>query len=528
MAPGLLSNPPMSTQRWISLLTASLCLALVALAWVARPNFCLDSRFVEKIDMVSSDGNPSIGACRVEKHSTFSLKIWELKTGLERRLKALERALDYMQVKPEHLRITILNTPEPVVRIYPSQVLISAKALDSDQVLEKSLLLAILQGKKDLSGANVSASEILWAEVFSDLFLSFHSGGFSMQDPTLNESISLESQKSDWPFVLKTKQSYCKQPWRSLMHQSDCQTDKISHEQLFVSLRPFWDASFAKSLETLSVNDRIQWFRSVWANWKTLQIEPIVVGSSVGPEDQQLLADAARGIENWMKNFRTWAKNETGWKELTPNLEIEIQKRGFRDQNSPLQTDLLVMASDESGQSALNGLHDVAIENPKRKILFVQNQEARLLPELEVFPKSWLGSVHSRQAILIQCSSIKIESLKLLAESVQKLMLIQSCDPKLNLSWGSLFRGGFDEFISQNPNVNFIQFHLPSLKSALVKNDLNPIPLLIEGNWQNPFFQQIGWEKPRWDQGMRAFKSRAAIEAIESYRLGPAPEASTL
>ena len=510
------------------MLTASLCLALVALAWVARPNFCLDSRFVEKIDIVSSDGNPSILACRVEKHSPFSLKIWELKTSLERRLKSLEQSLDYMNVKSEHLRITILNSPEPVVRIYASQVLMSIKALDSDQVLEKSLVMAILQQKRDLSGPLVSSSEVLWTEVFSDLFLAFQSGSLMMKDPILNDVISLENQRNDWPFVLKTKQSYCKQAWRSLMHQSDCQQDKINDQQLLVSLRPFWDASFSKSLETLSSSERIHWFRDVWTNWSSQKIEPFVFGSTVGPEDQQLLSEAAHGIENWMKNFRIWQSQWPSWQNLTKNLEIEIQKHGFRDQNSPLQADLLVMASDESGQSALNGLHEMAIENPKRKILFVQNQEARLLPELEVFPKSWLGSVHSRQAILIQCSSIKIESLKILAESVQKLMLIQSCDPHLSLSWGALFRGGFDEFISQNPQVNFIQFHLPSLKSALVKNDLNPIPLLIEGNWESPFFQQIGWEKPTWDQGLKAFRSRAAIEAIESYRLGPAPQASTL
>ena len=501
---------------------------MVALAWVTRPVFCLDSKIVERIDMVGPEGTESVMTCHLGKENQFSSTLEALKPALEGRLRFLERSFDFMDVHPHPVRISIIDSLDPLVRVHPSHLILSLQALKSDQVLEKALLLSVLAQKSASQPGSKSTEVILWAEVFSDLALYFDSGSFQIQDPLLSRTIQWKGKKIEWPFALKTPENYCGDPWRSLLHLSECQGGEITESEALVSLRPFLGSSMAAALQTLSVTDRLEWFRDVWRHWPELQVQKYFYGSSVGKADQQQLADGARLIENWMRNLRLWKARSPAWSQLLSAMEREIQIRGFRDKPTPIKADLIVIDGDHDSDDVLKSLHEASVLTSQRTVLYFKDDEARLLPDLKPFPRSWLGRVEARQAILLQCSVPSIEKLKSYSEHVQKLMLIRSCASPLVVSWNQILQGGIESFIRDNPEVPYIQFDLPSLRSALARKNLNPIPLLNDGQWTGPFFQEIGWASPTWDQSLKAYRSRAAIDAIESFRLEIPKEKSTL
>jgi hypothetical protein len=497
----------------------SLSLALVAWGWVARSSFCLDSNLVEKIDMIGTGGKQSITACSVARDGRFSETLFDLKTGFEVRFHSLQRSLDFLGFQFEKIHLSIVDTVDPLVRVHPSHLILSRSVLDAKNVLEKALLLSLLQQKRQDPYRALSADEVLWADVFTDVFLHFEKGGLEIADPLLNQSFRWDEQRSNWPFVLKTKSVYCQDASRSFLYMNDCQQGRLSPDQLLTSLRPLLGLSLASALEKLGPGERIKWFHDVWANWDALQMRRAFFGSSVGPEDQQELVDGARLIQSWTQNFQTWAKRDTVWAQVAARLPLELQARGFREDRGPLKSDYLVLVTSPESESILQGLREATLLDTKKSVVLVRGNEAWLLPDLHPFPKAWLGEFNVQQALLIQCQIPSTDKLRALANQVQKLMLIRACPPLQTVAWNKLLTQGVDAFLKANPKVPFVQFHLPSLRAALLKRNLNPIPLLDDGNWESPFFHQIGWEKPDWDQDLHAFRTHAAIDAIEIFRL---------
>lgn len=518
----------MTTQRWITFLLVSLSLALVAWGWVARSSFCLDSNLVQKIDIVGHAGKESISACSIARDGRFSEALFELKTQFEVRFQILQRTLDFMGFKFEKIQLSIVESNEPMVRIHPSHLILSRSVLDSKNVLEKAILLSLLEQKREDSFRPPSADETLWADVFSDVFLSFQKKGFEIADPLLNQSFTWAERRTSWPFVLKTKDVYCQDASRSFLHLSSCQQGKPSDEEILSSLRPLLGVSLASVLEEMGPGERMKWFSDVWSNWGSLQMRRTFFGSSIGPADEQQLVDGARLIQSWMENFRERSGRGPAWKLLAQRMPLEIQARGFRENRGPLKSDFLILVASPESESILQGLSEAALLETKKSAVVVRGNEAWLLPDPHPFPKSWLGDFSVQQAMLIQCQIPTTDRLRSLANQVQKLMLIRACPPVKTVAWNRLLTQGIDAFLRANPKVPFVQFHLPSLRAALLKKNLNPIQLIEDGNWGSPFFTQIGWEKPNWDKELQAYRSHAVIEAIESFRLREDQKAPSL
>ena len=508
----------MSTQRWVFLLLTSLCLAVVTFAWLVRPTFCLDSRLVERIDSVSAEGTESILTCATGRGGVFSPTLFNLKDGLEARFRFLERSLDFMQVSAQPLKISLVDTLDPLVRVNATHLILSRKTLENDQVLEKAILLALLLQRSASQQKPLSGDQILWAEVFSDLFLAFEKGSFSVEDPILNKTIQWKGKRIQWPFALKTQNTYCLDPWRSFYHLSECQGDELTSDQLFVSLRPLFGSSLDQALMSLPVYDRVEWFRDVWKHWSELPIEKYLYASSMGPKDKQQIVESRLGVENWIKNFRFWSSRNRIWSALAQSFESEIKKQGFQADDQITHADLLVIDGEQGANWTLKSIGEASLSNSSKTVLYLKGNSTRLLPDLKPFPKLWLGQIQAHQVVLIQCTVPSIETMKQLAESVQKLLLITTCEAPANVVWNQIMQGDLEGFIRDNPKLPFIKFDLPSLKSALAKKNLNPIPLLAEGHWDGPFFREIGWGIPLWDKSLRAYRTRAANDAIESFR----------
>lgn len=508
----------MSTQKWISFLLFSLSTALVALAWVSRPSFCLDSRLVEKVDKVGPGSEQSLPACFVSRDSRYAVDLNELKTRLEPRLGRLEKELHFLGVDTKPLRLSVVDSLDPLVRVHPSHIIMSRSVLEQKQLFEKAFILSLLMQKTGSSPHLMSADEVAWAEVFSDVFLAFMQGTLDLKDPLLNQQVAWQGPQIEWPLALKTTAGYCQESWRSMLHLSACEQDLLKSDDLFVSLRPLLGKSLQGALAALSMEERVRFFRETFQTWPVLQIQKFSYGSSIGSASEQQIADAAGGIENWKKNFRTWGRTSSLWRRVSSGFAAELEKLGFGDPNRVLTVDLIVMGSESEKESLLQKLAELALQEPSKRIVYLSEKEARLMPDLKPFPRVWLKGLQARQALLIQCPIPSVERLKKMGDTVERLLVVRDCQSPFKIDFKQLLSEGLESFIRANADMKFVQFHLPSLKSALAKQNLNPIPLLEDKRWSSPFFIGIGWEKPEWDAGLKVYRSRAAIDAIEMFR----------
>ncbi|MFN7727957.1 MAG: hypothetical protein ACK5P7_02245 [Bdellovibrio sp.] len=492
--------------------------ALVALAWVSRPSFCLDSKLVEKVDKVGLGPDQSLPSCFVSRDTSYSGDLAEIKALIEPRLSRLEKELQFFGVEARPIRLSVVDSFDPLVRVHPSHLIMSRSVLGQNQLFEKAFVLSLLMQKSRTSPHLMNADDVAWAEVFSDLFLAFTQGDLDLRDPVLNQQIAWQGPQIEWPLALKTAPAYCQEAWRSMLHLSACEQGLLNGEDLFVSLRPLIGKALFDGLEKQPLDERVQFFRNTFKDWSSMQIQKYSFGSSVGSPAEQQFADAASSLENWLKNFKVWGGASPAWKKMARQFNTELQARGFGVDSRALVVDLIVVGSEDEKEPLLQKLAELALQDPSKKILYLSDKEARLLPDVKPFPRSWLKGLQARQAMLIQCRIPSVERLKTMADTVERLLVVRDCQSPMALEFKVLLTGGLDAFVSANPNMKFVQFHLPSLKSALAKQNLNPIPLLEEKRWASPFFLNIGWEKPEWDKRLKVYRARAAIDAIEMYR----------
>jgi hypothetical protein len=150
---------------------------------------------------------------------------------------------------------------------------------------------------------------------------------------------------------------------------------------------------------------------------------------------------------------------------------------------------------------------------------FTDGKTIRIHQNALPFDAQIFGEIKATRGIFFSCGEPDTKILLQAARRVQKLLFINSCDTsKIKLS--GLFKKGVIEFALQNPETKFIDFHTPSLLSALLKSPgLNPVEALNAPEKHQAFFKQLGWTQPQFDQGIGAHRAQSAVEAIDWFRL---------
>lgn len=539
----------MTPQKWISILMISLSIALACFAWLARPAFCIDSSLVEKIDSVSGEKQQTLYACKfVKNRRSYHPDLDLIKKNIESRLKHLEREAQFLGVDYKPVSISIIDTVDVVIRVHPKRLILSSSIFNQSQVFDKTILQAILLqkifSKNELkSMSDLDANQILQVEVMSDVWLAISRGQLSLFEPLSGRMLSWNSRYNQWPLILKNPESYCEDSWRSYLSQSKCDLKNFAELSSVLSLRQLFGRMLKNALAYMPIDQQMTNFKRLIKvfPFDTIKSSERYV-SKITAEDAETksrvelsepnsisLQDMKLYAESWIQKI---IDNTTS--ELSDRIKSEMNSVGLVD-SKVNQFDLIINIDDdkELGQSEiLQRFIEMTLASPLKKVLLIQKNQYKLLPELQSIPKEWSRKIHSQFGILVQCRIPETQKLIGLSENINKLIYIRNCKNsnsteqsqvaidlnKLNINLNGAFDLNFKQFALENPQVQFIQFHLPSLKFALSKQNLNPIFLLQQKLWNSPFFRDIGWQSPVWDNEIKAFRAQAAVDAIEVYR----------
>lgn len=501
----------MSQKSLTTALIFVLCSALIAFAYIARKPLCIDSKVVEKIDRVTVEVAAEAYRCGLGRHVSYDESLALKLPDLGRRLAQLERFFDDLSSIQQRVHISIYQGErDNFYKIQDHHILIGEKLVHQSDILERAILKIWLREK-------ISASVLLlptFENLFEDLFY-FAAMGNRMQT------------KSRWPFALKNLKSYCRSTYMAPEHIATCSqlsSEDLQSDQEIVlhSLRPLLAESLLSGYSQLKADQKLQILRGVLklsSEWKTNKKEIRV--SSAKMHEQVYLA--AQEIETVLENLSHWAEGNDNLRQLAQLFEQELSLRGYSQSGSSTYVDYLFIPQDgmEYTKEFIGGLSKTIEGHPQILTTVFSDDRLQFLPSQDWIDQKLFSNLRAHRAIITTCEVPNYSKLVALAQKAEKVLIVHQCLDVENLKFSGYLKSGVEGFAQENPQVSFVQLHMPSLLQAWKGEGENPIPLLMSQNWRSPVFQKLGWQSPRWDEKLKIYKPQSAIEAVEAFRLKP-------
>jgi hypothetical protein len=483
--------------RTLHFLSALLVIGIFVLAYLGQRPLCIDSKLVEKIDMVGDNESAAAYSCRLKKTVDYDQNLAVETKKISDRIFPLEKFFaEFGDLKNTPQILWLKNSPK-TFQVRGRQLNIGTELLDKPLVLEKEIAKTWV---KEHLPQNMT-DDILLVESLAELVL-FSAGGDSTED----------HPEARWPQVLKSFSAYCSSSFRWPEHREACEQAAVENPQLLdqltpYSLQPLLSQSVLQAYLQMPPNNRFQF-------WKDFGSDRLVWRSQI-PKVQSWGANEwtqiSQDIDNFSQKFPS---------ELANLVDTELKKRGFFSSRSKAFFDIvfLLPEQDDLQPRLIEKIIKASQKNNKMIVAAEDSMRIWLMPTNEFLTKSMLQSYRAQRAVWMKCQQPDLNELKNLANQFERVLVLSDCQKNLDINFESYVSGGIENFASENQSVAFVQIHLPSLLQGLKKADVNPIPLLGKQDWRNPFFQGVGWQGATWVDRLKAYRSRSVIEAIEMYR----------
>lgn len=512
----------MNTERVMLSLSLGLIAVLTGLLVSMKRPQCIDSKVVEKIDMVHFDRTETIYRCSSFKKVPYSRYFAENMDHLEGRIETVGIFLKNIAGFKRPISVKINETQPVVFKIKDHEIEIGSQLLASDGHFERGLLKVWLNERLK----NELNSQKLFIEVAADFLLFASKGQVEIEDPLLKVKTKIGMAR--WPQVLKSKDGYCDSPWKISEHFSDCGMVKSedllnSGLLLSLSLRPLMTSVWIKSYTELSFKEKIKFLRLLPRYLQTQQL-------SSEKAIEMLMTDAhplKQGMMNIKKmtdlmNSSTLIQNEKEYREFYSRVAFHLQQAGVSDSFAEAYFDYLIEYPEEISEksSLFTQLQKISVQNPHLQIAIKDKNQIWILPNISGLPLTSFDQIKSQQHIYFACLGLKEIHMEQFFSQADKLLLIKGCDQKKGIDFQSLVAKGIQEFSAKNKQLAFIQFHLPSfeMKAKELAHIKNFFEFVKVRDVSKPEFQTLGWREIQWFEESQAYKPQAVIDAIEMFR----------
>lgn len=518
----LLGEINMNTDRLLLSLSAGLVVVLTGLLVSLKKPQCIDSKVVDKIDIVQFDKTDTLYKCSSFKKVPYSRYFDENLDQLESRIESVAIFLKNIDSFGRPISIRINQTQPIAFKIQDHDFEIGSQLLESEGHFERGILKIWLSErlKSDLN------SQKLFLEVAADFLLFSSKGQVEIEDPILKMKTRVGGAR--WPQVLKSKDGYCDSPWKISEHFADCglvKSDDLLNSGLLLSLslRPLMTSVWIKSYQELSFKEKIKFLRLLPRYLQTQQL-------SSEKAIEMLLTDVhplKQGMMNIKKmtdlmNSSLLIQNEKEYREFYSRVAFHLQQAGVTDSFAEAYFDYLVEYPEEISvkSNLFLGLQKIAIQNPQLQMAIKDKHQIWILPNRSGLPITSFDQIKSQQHIYFACLGLKEIQMSQFFTQAEKLLLVRGCDQKKNIDFQPLVAKGIQEFSAKNKQLAFIQFHLPSfeMKAKELAHIKNFFEFVKERDVSKPEFQTLGWRQIQWFEESQAYKPQAVIDAIEMFR----------
>lgn len=224
--------------------------------------------------------------------------------------------------------------------------------------------------------------------------------------------------------------------------------------------------------------------------------------------------------EFWMHD-KNIPSSEAGKKFLFSFLR-DLNKYNFNSLVENSQFDLIYFKQNLNWTTVYENknIHLLMKKYPHLKIAVSNFKEMIILPVEKKIKIDIFSKIKSDQIVLETCSQMKVNDLIKYSKVTEKLILTYDCDFNQFKKIDQLLVQGAPGFAAQNLDVQFAQFHLPSLlqKKEFLNGDSEVFQYVQARNVKNSVYEVFGWKELNWDQVTKSYKPKAYVDAIGYFR----------
>lgn len=486
-------------------LLGSLAAFMLLGLWTVRRPLCIDSRVVERVDRISLETTERVWKCGVNQDVPYSPWMALHLSHLQDEVTKVERSLQSLSPFLNPVRIVVVAHRPWVYRVHEHTIFIGEELLRSEGHLSRGLIKSWIRERNELFGEGE-----LREEVYADLLQTAIFGEFQIEDLERGLRTRLGAK---WPQVLKEAKSYCASPWKLSEHYELCGKDIALFEKQAAlwSLRPLLSTALIESWNRLGVFEKVQGLREV-TPFLNSEIEDVFEQKTQG------LEGALTTVSTFERDFESRA-NQAGVRlqKIALDVKVQLQKMGFQGEAPGIEFDLLVSSEEKVGgkEEWLHDLAKFARLNGKMKIAVRDEDKLWVLPSLRTLEVKPSDVLKGRRLTVLHCADMSFEKALSYQSASDKVLFVHSCRPQAAHFWKWAVEGA-ESFAKEEKHLPFVQVHLPSLLLKKDQLDLKASLYALKGS-EVPS-KVFGWQEVKWFEQAKAYKPKAALDAIEWFR----------
>lgn len=501
--------------------------SFLALIWISNDSICINSTIVNNIDIIKSGKKTTVYQCASKQKAKFDHLLEKQIKDIDQKMAAIESYLMAQSSNSvdEKNKVTLMVNQDRLLQfeVNAQQIKIGALLIEEPGNLERAFIKLWL--RKNISDQLLLHS--LFEESMTDLVYYSFSGQLDINDPINVKTSKIGFHR--WPQVLKSFDEYCESSWKMLEHTENC--SKISsqknsetvHDFIEMSLRPLTTQTLIQAYLQFNVFER-QRFISHLA--KTLQETSLTPDKALQTilEEENPLKKGLRSIRSFANVFSLPQFVEIEeFKKFSVLTSELLEQSGVTDSFAEAYVDYLVEIPESlrTDSTFFKSLKKAAEKNTEIQFAVTDRKTIWILPFGDRLPLKAFDQIHSRQVIFFACPTLKEFAVKDYFQRSEKLLLIKGCDQNSDYAFNLITKTNLNNFLYHNSQFSFLQFHLPSLESKQAELDHihNFFELVKNKKFDGQEFKTLGWTQIQWSEETNAYKPKAAIDAIEYFRL---------
>lgn len=499
----------------------------LALIWLSNDSICINSISVNNIDIVKGPKRTIIFQCSSKQKAKFDHGLEKQIQQINQRISAIENYLSAQStnITDDRTKLSLQINSDRLLQFEMSnqQIKIGALLIEEPGVLERALI-------KNWVRKNVSDQLLLhglFEESLTDMIYFSFSGQLDINDPINTKTSKIGYHR--WPQVLKSFDEYCESPWKMLEHTENC--SKISsqkssdtvHDFIEMSLRPLTTQTLIQAYLQLNLIERQRFITQLPGVLQVLNLTPDKALETI-LQDENPLKKSLRSIRSFSNVFSL--PQFVGLKEFKKfsifTSEI-LEQSGVTGSFAEAYVDYLVEIPEtlQTDSVFFKSLKKSAEKNSDIQFAVTDRKNIWILPFGDRLPVKAFDQIHSRQVIFFACPALKEFNVKDYFQKSEKLLLIKGCDQNAEYAFHLITKNNINTFLFRNSQFSFLQFHLPSLESKQAELDHihNFFELIKSKKFDGQEFKTLGWTQIQWSEETNAYRPKAAIDAIEYFRL---------
>jgi len=499
--------------------------ALIALIWVSNESLCTSSKIVQNIDIIDKGAKSQYFNCSLNAKSKYSPENEDLISQLDQRIDLVYQFLN-MNTRfnlASKIQIEINFDRQLVFEVSKNKVHIGSLLLNEPGALERAIIKVWL--RQSITDSLLIYS--LFEESMTDLVYFTFAGKLHLSESVTKREARVGQHR--WPQVLKSFEEYCESPWKMLEHAESCSrisserhSETISHF-IEMSLRPLTTQSFLLAYNDLSFFDRQQLIEDLGRN-----LNRFSMGSDKAVDT---ILKQENPITEGLVSLQTFSSvlsdpnffDQPHFKKFTVAVSEQLERAGVTDSFAEAYVDYLVTITEpiDRTNALFKSLEKAAQKDSKVQIALTDYKSIWILPYGDRLPFSSFKSVRARHLFFFACPTLKEFRPDNFFGQAEKLTLIKGCDQQRPVDFSSLSSDKPMDFLRSNSKLSFVQFHLPSLemRKLEMKQIKNFFELVRTQKFESDALKALGWTQVQWSDETKSYKPKAAIDAIQYFRL---------